>query len=286
MPRDGAPDRRRLRGLRLRHARHRRSPGRADCGPPRRACVMPTTSSRPIHGPVMPSPSPSASGVRVHADRVTCYYTTDGSEPAGDRGRAENGSAIAMERTAVAWDTLTWAYTERWSGTIPPQPTGTLVRYRIEAWAEDADAGTTWATEPAGFVAGDRPAGLAESDGIALVARRPRAVARAPPRQLRLPRRRRAGPGLAPRRRHLPGLHRPVRDDRWRAIRRTRDARRLLRWDAARGDRASRSHRRRWARPASGSRRSSRARPITATTRPTFGPSSRASGPRTISATS
>ena len=28
-------------------------------------------------------------GGRVHADHVTCYYTTDGSDPAGDRGRAD-----------------------------------------------------------------------------------------------------------------------------------------------------------------------------------------------------
>ena len=95
-------------------------------------------------------------GDRVHADHVRCYYTTDGSDPAGDRGRSTNGWNFALECESVAWDTLSWAYTEKWSGRVPPQPAGTLVRYRIQAWAE-LDRDGTWATETAGLVAGERP---------------------------------------------------------------------------------------------------------------------------------
>jgi glycosidase len=111
-------------------------------------------------------------GGGVHADHLTCYYTTDGSDPAGDRGHPTRGSAVAFGRTGVTWDTLTWAYVETWSATIPPQPTGTLVRYRMEAWAEH-DRATTWATETAGLVAGERPAGVDDASALILGADSP-----------------------------------------------------------------------------------------------------------------
>ena len=126
-------------------------------------------------------------GGRVHADHVTCYYTTDDSDPAGDRGRPTRGSAVAFERTRVAWDTLTWGYVETWSGTIPPQATGTLVRYRIQAWAEH-DRESAWATETAGLVAGEPSRGRRRSERPHPRGRRAAALARAAPRQLRLPR--------------------------------------------------------------------------------------------------
>jgi glycosidase len=53
---------------------------------------------------------------------------------------------------------------------IPPQISGTLVRYRVQAWI-GADGGrgeATWATEPAGVVAGDRPPGVPESAALVL----------------------------------------------------------------------------------------------------------------------
>ena len=66
---------------------------------------------------------------------VACYYTTDGSEPEGSRGVATRGQAVLLTPAGVVWDTLVWAYLERWSGTLPGQPEGTLVRYRIGAWS-------------------------------------------------------------------------------------------------------------------------------------------------------
>jgi glycosidase len=103
-------------------------------------------------------------GPRVVADRVTAYWTADGSDPAGARGRAENGTAIPLTRSAIAWDTLLWGYREAWNGTIPGQPGGTVVRYRIEAWSAVGDAPSSWASEIAGVVRGELPPGISDLD--------------------------------------------------------------------------------------------------------------------------
>jgi glycosidase len=97
-----------------------------------------------------------ALGPRIETDRVTCYYTTDGSDPAGARGSPANGAALPLARAAVEWDTLLWGYVERWSGTIPPQAAGTLVRYRIEAWNARSPE-SHWASEVMGVMRGQRP---------------------------------------------------------------------------------------------------------------------------------
>lgn len=95
------------------------------------------------HEPRLSPPDPSPGevirvevslGPEIAADRVSLYYTTDGSTPIGARGQALNGQAVALERVAVEWDTLVWGYRERWEGVIPPQAAGTEVRYIIEAW--------------------------------------------------------------------------------------------------------------------------------------------------------
>lgn len=74
-------------------------------------------------------------GPEVEADRVTCYYTVDGSPPSGSRGEARVGAAVDLERVHIEWDTFTWGYHSRWQGQIPGQPSGTKVRYRISAWS-------------------------------------------------------------------------------------------------------------------------------------------------------
>jgi glycosidase len=105
-------------------------------------------------------------GPRVAADHVTVYWTADGSDPAGARGQVTVGQSLELARADVGWDTLNWGYRERWTGTMPAQPSGTLVRYRIEAWsaAAAADAPSTWASEIAGVVGGERPADLSDLD--------------------------------------------------------------------------------------------------------------------------
>jgi cyclomaltodextrinase len=76
-------------------------------------------------------------GPDLDGDQVACYYTLDGSDPAGARGEARNGSALLLEQAEVEWDTLSWGYLSVWQGTLPPQPEGTIVRYRLGAWAGD-----------------------------------------------------------------------------------------------------------------------------------------------------
>lgn len=102
-------------------------------------------------------------GPQVAAEHVSCYYTTDGADPAGARGVASEGQAVALQRTGVEWDTLLWGYREAWAGSIPAQDAGTLVRYRVEAWSEHQTE-SHWASEIAGVVAGERPPGVSEID--------------------------------------------------------------------------------------------------------------------------
>jgi len=84
-------------------------------------------------------------------DAACCYYTTDGSDPRGRRGRAETGRAIPLTPAEVEWVDLRWAFGRWWRGELPPQPAGTLVRYRLEAfsaWGGDsvwADGGARFA---------------------------------------------------------------------------------------------------------------------------------------------
>lgn len=75
-------------------------------------------------------------GNDLDVQRMACYYTLDGSIPAGHYGKAENGQAIYLTRRGVNWDTMSWGYVEKWQGEIPAQPDGALVKYRIGAWTE------------------------------------------------------------------------------------------------------------------------------------------------------
>jgi hypothetical protein len=77
-------------------------------------------------------------GQDLDADSVACYYTVDGSEPAGSRGMATNGAVLFLQPEEFAWDTLAWGYGAAWRGTLPAQPEATRIRYRIGAWHGDA----------------------------------------------------------------------------------------------------------------------------------------------------
>ena len=149
------------------------------------------------------------------------------------------------------------------------QPTGTLVRYRIEAWAEhdraehvgDGDRRTRRRRAAGGRRRRERPDPRADSPPLWPVPRHGSFAYHVDDER---------GPRLAARRRHLPGLHRSLRDDGRRAVRGTRDARRLLRRHAARRHRASRSHRRAGRDVHLAVAAVPVARPITATTPPTL----------------
>lgn len=82
-------------------------------------------------------------------DRAWVYWTTDGSDPEGQNGIAANGFATPLALMDCEWDTVLWGYVRRFCGEIPPQPAGTVVRYRLSAGNGDeeilADHGTYYA---------------------------------------------------------------------------------------------------------------------------------------------
>ncbi len=87
-------------------------------------------------------------GQGVHVDRVAAYVTSDGSDPAGERGVAQRGQAIPLRRTAIRWQPLIWGYVEEWQGALPGQPEGTLVQYRIQGWHSQIPGPGHWSREP------------------------------------------------------------------------------------------------------------------------------------------
>jgi glycosidase len=103
--------------------------------------------------PLAPSPEKgvevtAVAGEAVQIARASVYFTTDGSEPDGSSSRVE------MSVSGTDWQVLS-GYVTSWTATIPPQPNGTLVRYRIggrlqESTAESADP-DVWAQDGQGF---------------------------------------------------------------------------------------------------------------------------------------
>lgn len=78
-------------------------------------------------------------------DRAWVYWTNDGTDPAGANGQAANGYAAPLEPIASEWNTFLWGYVRTFRGEIPPQPAGTVVRYRIAAGETFADGGAFYA---------------------------------------------------------------------------------------------------------------------------------------------
>jgi glycosidase len=87
-------------------------------------------------------------GPDVLVDRLTLYWTNDGSDPAGGTGIAVNGAALPLQQTAVRWEPLLWDYVAVWEGVLPGQPAGTLVHYRIEGWRSYDPPTAHWSHEP------------------------------------------------------------------------------------------------------------------------------------------
>lgn len=79
-------------------------------------------------------------------DSARCSYTIDGTDPAGP-----SASFLDLEPARANWDDLSWSFVRTWTVCLPPQPAGTLVRYRLSArrvdtaqWVE-ADGGSGFA---------------------------------------------------------------------------------------------------------------------------------------------
>lgn len=95
-------------------------------------------------------------GPAVSGERAWLYYTVDEAEPIGQHGEASNGTAISMAVVGMTWDTELWGYIRQFSGSIPGQAEGTIVRYKIgledqEGIEKFADQNTVFAL----FVAAD-----------------------------------------------------------------------------------------------------------------------------------
>lgn len=94
--------------------------------------------------PVVPLPGqPIVLRVRVGSgmvvEGISCTYTTDGTEPVGSRGWAQNGASVLFQHAATRWDSLKWEYGDIWEAILPAQRDGTIIRYRIDAWLPDGD---------------------------------------------------------------------------------------------------------------------------------------------------
>ncbi|MFN8475671.1 MAG: alpha-amylase family glycosyl hydrolase [Anaerolineae bacterium] len=98
---------------------------------------------------ITPSPADPRPGeaitlkVRVGSDvavkSVALTYTTDGSPPKLSDPTPDSPSiCVAMARSRIVWDTLSWGFVEEWAATIPPQANGVWVNYVISA-VTDAD---------------------------------------------------------------------------------------------------------------------------------------------------
>ncbi|MFZ6030398.1 MAG: alpha-amylase family glycosyl hydrolase [Chloroflexota bacterium] len=72
-------------------------------------------------------------GPQHRCERAWVYWTNDGSDPAGDNGVARNGFCTPMEPAGAEWELLLWGYVRRFRATLPPQPEGSILRYRIAA---------------------------------------------------------------------------------------------------------------------------------------------------------
>ena len=77
-------------------------------------------------------------GLDTAVDRLECQLMEPEQE------------TILLAPAATEWDVINWAYVQTWAATLPSQPEGTLVRYRIRAYPRDdrspilADDGATF----------------------------------------------------------------------------------------------------------------------------------------------
>ncbi|MGV2435725.1 MAG UNVERIFIED_CONTAM: hypothetical protein LVT10_13330 [Anaerolineae bacterium] len=70
-------------------------------------------------------------GTDCDVDALACYYTTNLDLPSGAAGASDNSQVARFHQVSTEWDTLAWGYLTRWEVTLPAQPNGTIVQYRI-----------------------------------------------------------------------------------------------------------------------------------------------------------
>lgn len=75
-------------------------------------------------------------GPKETVRRGWVYWTTDGSDPKGTLGKAENGFSAPLFLTHTEWDNVLWGYLSYYETVLAGFPASTLVRYRFgfEKW--------------------------------------------------------------------------------------------------------------------------------------------------------
>jgi glycosidase len=104
--------------------------------------------------PLAPQPNQplelwATTGTQMPLERAMVYYTIDGSEPGLE------DTCIPLEIAGVRWEALPGFLTHR-RATIPGQPEGTVVRYRLAGWRAGSDQAPdappdVWANDGQGF---------------------------------------------------------------------------------------------------------------------------------------
>ncbi|NMC46098.1 MAG: alpha-amylase [Chloroflexi bacterium] len=80
-----------------------------------------------------------SSGPEILTKKAFIYYTTDKTDPVGSKGIAQNGCVISMQSGNVNWNMPEWGYVQVFSGMIPAQKSGTVVRYRMSSLSPTGD---------------------------------------------------------------------------------------------------------------------------------------------------
>ncbi len=83
---------------------------------------------------------------------VAVYYTTDGTEPVGERGHARSGNVVMAEVDEITQETQQGLTVQHWRATIPAQPDNVLVRYRVDGWNEQDGHWLADNVEPVGIM--------------------------------------------------------------------------------------------------------------------------------------
>lgn len=98
-------------------------------------------------GPDEPVAIWATSGELLPLSHAAVYYTRDGCRP------DQTAASVPMAVASVDWDAQA-GFLVRWRATLPPQPEGTIVRYRIAGWRRE-DAATAapdrWAHDGQGL---------------------------------------------------------------------------------------------------------------------------------------
>jgi cyclomaltodextrinase len=80
-------------------------------------------------------------------DAAWVYWTSDGSDPVGNKGKAETGQATRLELIAESWEMLLWGYVRHFRVILPGLPDGSVLRYRLSSVG--VDGGEVWADQGA-----------------------------------------------------------------------------------------------------------------------------------------